>query len=152
MAETEETTVYCEHFLERLKTMPWCRQGENTLVAVQHCTPDIIDVIRGREIKVFPGGMSIKMNKSLLHTFQEKHDEGQPLPVVIVWKGEGVEVWYRRHKSEQFPYDTWTDPSAAAYERDRVFIPASEMGEHYLTVLNDVASRTKECPGMIPAY
>lgn len=152
MTEAEETSVGCEQFLEQLKVLPWCRQGESVLVAVHKGTPEVIEVMRGHEVKVFPGGVNVKINKSLLHSFQEKFDEGQPLPVVVVWKLEGVEIWYRRHKPEQFPYDTWNDPSAAAYERERVFIPASEMGEGYAQLLTETAGRTKECPTMVPQY
>jgi hypothetical protein len=152
MTEAEEKTVDCVAFLERLKTLPWCRQGDTTLVAVHKCTPEVIDMMRGHEIKVFPGGMHVKVNKSLLHSFQEKYDEDQPLPVVVVWKTEGVEIWYRRHKPEQFPYDSWTDPSAAAYERERAFIPAEEFGAEYASALADIAVKTKECPAMVPPY
>lgn len=152
MTETEDTAVDCSQFLETLRSLPWCRQGASTLVAVHRCSPEIIEVMRGHEVKVYPGGVNVKMNKSLLHTFQEKFDDGQPLPVVLVWKPEGVEIWYRRHKSEQFPYDAWTDSSAAAYERERVFVPGSEMGPDFTNAQSEAAGRTKECPGMIPPY
>jgi len=152
MTEAEDTFVSLEQFLELLKSLPWCRQGENTLVAVHKCSPDILEVMKNHEVRVFPGGMTVKMNKSLLHTFQEKFDEGLPLPLVVVWKPEGVEVWYRRHKSEQFPYDSWTDPAAAGYERERVFVPAEAMGNGYSSALAEVAGRTTECPAMVPKY
>jgi hypothetical protein len=153
MTEAEETALGTgEQFLEHMKTLPWCRQGESTLVAVHKGTPEVVEAMRGHEVKVFPGGINVKMNKSLLNTFQEKFDEGQPLPVVVVWKMEGVEIWYRRHKTEQFPYDTWTDPSAAAYERERIFISADLMGADFATLLTETAGRTKECPSMVPQY
>lgn len=152
MTETEPSAIDSAQILETLRSLPWCRQGQSTLVAVYKCTPEIIELMRGHEVKVFPGGVIVKMNKSLLHTFQEKFDEQQPLPVVLVWKPEGLEIWYRRHKSEQFPYDTWTDSSAAAYERERVFVPSSDLGADYANTQAEAAGRTKECPGMIPPY
>ena len=153
MTEAEETFVSLEAFLELLKTLPWCRQGENTLVAVHKCTPDILEVMKSHEVKVFPGGMIVKMNKSLVHTFQEQYDQEQPLPLVIVWKPEGVEIWYRRHNPEQFPYDGWTDSAATAgFESERAFVPAEEMGEPFFAALAEVAGRTNECPGMVPKY
>jgi hypothetical protein len=152
MTEAGETFVSCEQFLEVLKTLPWCKQENNVLVAVHKGVPEIIELMKDHEVKVYPGGVNVKMNKSLLHTFQEKFDEGQPLPVVVVWKMEGVEIWYRRHKPEQFPYDQWTDPAAAAYERERVFINASEFGTTYARLLRETGEKTKECPGMVPKY
>jgi hypothetical protein len=152
MTEAEDTFVSLEQFLETLKTLPWCRQGTDTLVAVHKCSPDILEIMKSHEVKVFPGGMNVKMNKSLVHSFQEKFDEGQPLPVVIVWKAEGVEIWYRRHNPEQFPYDSWTDAAAAGYERERVLVPAEEMGAAYASTLAEVAGRTNECPAMVPKY
>lgn len=152
MTEAEGTFVNCEHFVEVLKKLPWCRQGDSVLVAVEKCTPEHIEVMKDHECKVFPGGIAVKMNKSLLHSFQEKFDEGQPVPLVFVWKPEGVEIWYRRHKTQEFPYDMWMDPAAAAYERERVFIPAASLGTDVGNALQDVASRTKECPAMVPKY
>jgi len=152
MTEAGETSVSIENFVELLKTLPWCKQEGDVLVAVHKGTPEIVELMKDHEVKVFPGGINVKMNKSLLHSFQEKHDEGTPLPVVIVWKTEGVEIWYRRHKSEQFPYDQWTDPAAAAYERERVFIHAADFGSSFAGALAEVSARTKECPAMVPKY
>jgi hypothetical protein len=152
MAEAEGTTLGCANFVEHLKALPWCKQGEDVLVAVGKATTEVIEAIRDQEVKVFPGGMTIKLNKSMLKHFQEKDDEGQPLPVVVVWKKEAVEIWYRRHKSSDFPYDGWTDSAAAAYERERVRIPAELMSDDYLASHADAVSRAKACPAMIPPH
>jgi hypothetical protein len=152
MAEAEGTFVGCANFVEHLKTQPWCKQGEDVLIAVGKATPEVVEAMKDQEVKVFPGGMTIKLNKSMFKEFQEKFDEGQPLPVVIVWKTEGVEIWYRRHKSSEFPYDGWTNQAAAAYERERVRIPAEQMGAEYAAAHADALSKAKACPSMIPPH
>lgn len=146
-----EGIISCEAFLETLKSLPWCKQPQDVLVAVHKCTPDIVNIIKDYEIKVFPGGMFVKLNKSMVHTFQEKFDEGQPIPVVMVWKREGVEVWYRRLKSSEFPYDVWTNPADVS-ERERAFIPAAAFGDAFVAAHADAVARSKECPAMIPQY
>lgn len=150
MSEAEGATLRLETFLEHLKTLPWCKQGETVLVAVHKATPEIIDVLGEHELKIFPGGMTVKMNKSVISNFKDKYDDGQPLPVVLVWKAEGVEVWYRRHKSNDYPYDTWQDPAAAAYERERVFIPSEDLGAKLPEYHADIVSKCRACPSMIP--
>lgn len=152
MTEAEGTFVNLEHFLELLKTLPWCKQGTGVLIAVHKCTPDVAEVIKDSEVKVFPGGMNIKLNKSMLKEFQEKFDEGQPLPVVVVWKTEGVEIWFRRQKSADFPYDSWTNPAAAAYERERAFVPASQFSSNFSALHAETIDKSKECPSMIPPH
>jgi len=150
MAEAVGTCVTCGNFLEFLKTLPWCRQGDSTLIAVHNCTPDLIEAIKDHEVKVFPGGMQIKLNLSWLLYLKEKFDEGRPLPMVIVWKPEAIELWYRRNKSWDFPYDAWQDSAAAAYDRERVKLPAEHAGEKYMQYHADLISKAKECPTLIP--
>lgn len=152
MTEAEGTAITTEQFLEFLKKLPWCKQGTDVLVAVDKATPEIIDMFKDHELKVFPTAMTIKMNKSMLKEFQEKHADGMPLPVVVVWKTDGVYIWYRRHKSADFPYDGWTNAEAAAYERERVFIPAGEFGADYGPSHTDACGKSKECPTMIPPH
>jgi hypothetical protein len=149
MAEAKETFVRCVQFLEFLKALPWCKQGENVLVAVHKGTPEVVEVMGDHELKVFPGGMTVKMNKSTINNFIEKFNDGQPLPVVLVWKPEGVEIWYRKYKSADFPYDTWSDPVAAGYERERVFVPKEHLGTNFASYHSDIISRAKECPSII---
>ncbi len=150
MAEAVGTCTGCLNCLEFLKSLAWCRQGDSTLVAVQNCTPELIEAIKDHEVKVFPGGMPIKLNLSWLLYLTEKYEEGRPLPMVLVWKPEGVEMWYRRHKSWDFPYDGWQDPAAAAYDRERVLLPADHGGSKFAQYHAEIVSRAKECPSAIP--
>lgn len=150
MAEAVRTCVSCENFLEFLKTIPWCKQGDNTLVAVHNCTPDIIEAIKDHEVKVYPGGMQIKLNLSWLLYLTEKSDEGRPLPVLLVWKPEAIELWYRRSKSWDFPYDSWSDPAAAAYDKERVRFPADHISAKYAQYHQEILAKAKVCPSLIP--
>lgn len=152
MTDSEGTAVKSETFLEYLKTMPWCKQGDSVLVAVHKGTPEVIEQMTDHEVKVFPGGMTVKMQKSVLSNFQTKHDEGQPLPVVLVWKEEGVEIWYRKIKPTDFPYDAWSDTVAAAYEKERVLLPTASLGEQCQEVHKDILSKVNVCPSMMPDY
>lgn len=150
MAEAVSTCVSCENFLEFAKTLPWCKQGESTLIAVHNCTPDMIDAIKDHEVRVFPGGMQIKLNLSWLLYLTEKHDEGRPLPILAVWKPEGIGLWYRRNKSWDFPYDAWKDVAAAAYDRERVWLPAEHGGAKFPQYHAEALAKAKECPSLIP--
>lgn len=152
MTEAEGTFVDCAQFLEFLKTQPWCKQGDEVLVAVAKATVEVIDMLREHELKVFPGNMLVKMQKSTLHNFTKANDDGEPLPVVLVWKAAGVEIWYRRHNPTEFPYDAWTNQSMQILERDRVFIPADEFGANYSSSHSEIAGKVKECPTMIPPH
>lgn len=145
-----EGAVTCEAFLEFLKGLPWCRQGTDVLVAVHKCTPEVIEVMQNHGASVFPGGVHVKLNKSFLHELQNKFDDGQPLPVVLVWKPQQVEIWYRRQNPNDFPYDTWTNPVAAAHEKERVLVPADELGPECAPAHSEIAEKSKECPSMIP--
>jgi len=151
MPEAVEPRVNYDNFLEFLKTLPWCRQGDSVLVAVHKCTPEIIEVLGQNELKVFPGGMNVKMNKSWLLYLEEKHEEGLPIPLLLVWRAEAIELWYRRHKPWDFPYDTWNDPVAAAYERERVRVLAETGGPRFAEYHREILSRAKECPSTLPA-
>lgn len=150
MTEAVVTCIICDSFLDYLKDLAWCKQEDNTLVAVQKCTAEIIVAFGDHEVKVFPGGTSVKVNKSWLAQLQEKVEEGTPLPILLVWKQHGVELWYRRHNSMDFPYDSWTNPVAAAYERERVLLPAEHGGAKFKACFNDLLTRAKECPPQIP--
>lgn len=148
---TSASSLVFDSFLDFIKNLAWCKQGDSVLVAVCNCTPEIIVALSDREARVYPGGTPVKINKSWLSTLQEKNAQGTPVPLLLVWKSEQLEIWYRRHKSQDFPYDTWQDPVAAAYERECVRIPASQGGEKYRLCLEEVLSRAKSCPAMIPA-
>ena len=152
MTETEGGTISLEAFMDLIKGLAWCKQEPDVLVAVDKATPPLIAMMKDHEVKVFPGGMNIKLNKSLLHEFQTKFDDGQPLPVVVVWKKEGVEIHYRRHKSNDFPYDGWMNPVAATYERERIFVPAEELGADFLSSHAEALSKAKACPSIIPPH
>jgi hypothetical protein len=105
MTEAVGTCLICESFLEFLQGLAWCKQGDNTLVAVHKCTSEFVVAFGDHEVKVFPGGTNVKVNKSWLSYLQEKNEEGTPLPILLVWRPAGVELWYRRHNSWDFPYD-----------------------------------------------
>ena len=150
MAEVESGALVMASFFEHLKTLPWCKQGDEVLVAVSKCTPEVIEAFHDHELKVFPGGMTVKMQKSMLHHLTDSFYDGMPLPAVLVWKRQGVEIWFRRHKAEEFPYDVWQNPAAAAYEREQVFIPASDLGPQAGATQKDLAAKAKACPSMIP--
>jgi hypothetical protein len=152
MTDSEATTVTKESFLECLKTLPWCRQGDNVLVAVAKASPDIIEHMKGHEVKVFPGGIAVKMQKSVITNFQRAHDDGMPLPVVLVWRPEGVEIWYRKVKQSEYPYDAWMDSAAAAYEQERVLIPAAELGVDFSSSHAEIVGRANACPSSMPQY
>jgi hypothetical protein len=150
MTEAVVTCLICENFLEFLKTLPWCKQGDDTLVAVTKCTSEFVVVFGDHEVKVFPGGTAVKINKSWLHYLQEKNEEGTPLPILLVWRPAGVELWYRRHNSWDFPYDAWQNALAEAYEKERVFLPAEHGGAKFVEVRQDLLSKCKVCPPQIP--
>lgn len=156
MTEGEGTVVKPETssqaFIDYLKALPWCKQGENVLVAVHQGTPEVIDQMVDHEVKVFPGGIAVKMQKSVISNFQTKFDEGQPLPVVLVWKPEAVEIWYRKVKPTEFPYDAWSDTTAAAYEQERVSIPAADIGPECAGVHAEILGKVNACPSMMPDY
>lgn len=152
MSETEGTAVSTEALLTHLQTLPWCKQGEDVLVAVAKATPDIVDHLANHSVKMFPGGMTVKMQKSVLTNFKQRIDEEQPLPVVIVWRPSVVEVWYRKNKPDQYPYDAWSDPAAAAHEQEIVLLPAEEFGAGYADAHAAIVSKVKACPSMMPPY
>ncbi len=152
MTGAEGTFVNTGNFLEILKALPWCKQRTNVLVAVHKATPEIIEIMQDHELRVFPGNLLVKMQKSTLNNMQQQFDEGQPLPVVVVWKEEGVEIWYRKHKASDFPYDAWNSDVAKAYEQERVFVPAEKMGARHKQLHAEHCAKSKECPAMIPAY
>ena len=140
----------CDSFLEMLKTLAWCKQGEDVLVAIGKCTPEVMDAFRVHEIKVFPGGIPVKLANSWLTYLIEQDRDANPVPVLIVWKPAGVELWYRKNNSHEFPYDTWQDPAAAAYERERVFIPSDNLGATCEEIRQDLLGKVKACPSIIP--
>src|SRR5262249_40356132 len=125
---------------------------DNVLVAVDKATPDIIDFMKDREVKVFPGGMAVKMQKSVLSNFKTKFDEGEPLSVVIVWRPEGVEIWDRKTKPSEYPYDAWSGGAAAAYEQERAIIPKADLSDDASDVHAELVAKTNACPSMMPTY
>lgn len=149
MAEAVGVCLICQSFLDFLKNLAWCKQDDH-LVAVHPCTPEMIVAFGDHEVQVFPGGTNVKMNKSWLSYLQEKNSEGTPLPILLIWRSTGVEMWYRRHKSWDFPYDAWQDPLAAAYERERVLLPADHGGVQFSEIFVDLLGRAKVCPSQIP--
>ncbi|MBA3992616.1 MAG: hypothetical protein C0469_03755 [Cyanobacteria bacterium DS2.3.42] len=151
MSEAEgASAATCATFLEMLKTLPWCKQGTDVLVAVHKITPEIIEVIKDLGANVYPGGIHVKLNKSFLHDLQNKFDDGQPLPAVLVWKAQHVEIWYRRQNANEFPYDTWQNPQGAPQERECVLIPLETLGDGAANFQSEIAGKAKECPAMIP--
>lgn len=109
-------------------------------------------MVRENEVKLFPGGMTVKLPRSVLMGLQKHSDEGQPLPAVLVWKPEALEIWFRRQKSSDFPYDTWTDPSALAIERERAHVPAEKIGPNSSSAHAELLAKANACPAMIPPY
>ncbi len=142
--------VSCEQFLDYLDKLPWCKQGDSTLVAVHHCSPEVIETIKHHDLKVFPGGLRIKWNKSTLHMLESKFQEGEPVPLLLVWKADGTEISFRTHKSADFPYDSWNNPAGEAYEREAVFIGADELGKAVSTCFHKHLDDAKICPTTVP--
>lgn len=139
-----------DKFLDSLKELPWCKQGDSTLVAVHKCTPEVIDVMQEKPVKVYPGGMQIKSNKSWLTQLKSKFEDGLAVPLLMVWKEAGLELWYRKHKSAEFPYDTWTDPAAAAYEKEQVCITTVDAGDRLGELYKEMVGKAPACPPSIP--
>jgi hypothetical protein len=150
MNDTATAPQAYEQFLAVLDSIPWCKQGDAVLVAVHKCIPEVLEVIKDHEAKVFPGHLSVKINRSTLHEFRNKHEEGRPVPILLVWRPDSVEVWFRTHKSEEFPYDTWSDPKAAAYERECVSVPTSLLGAKSVSCFQQHVMKSKPCPATIP--
>lgn len=150
MTEAVGTCIICSNFVEFMKTLPWCKQANGTLVAVTKCTPEILVAMGDHELTILPGGMKVKMQKSWLSDLQEKNENGLPVPVLVTWKKDGAYITYRRHKSYDYPYDAWTDPAAAAYECDQIRLPAEHAGPSFETYHSEVFGTVKECPPMIP--
>lgn len=150
MTEAVVTCLICDSFLEYLKNVPWCKQENDVLVAVQKCTPEIVVAFGDHEVRVYPGGTNVRMNKSWLAYLQEKNEEGTPLPILLMWRAQGVEMWYRRHNSWDFPYDMWSNPVAEAYERERVMLPAEHGGTKFHQYHKELLTKVKECPTQIP--
>ncbi len=142
--------VGCEQFLNYLDKLPWCKQGDNTLVAVHSFAPEMIEMIKHHDVKVYPGSMIIKMTKSTLHMLESKFKEGEPVPLLLVWKEDGLEISFRTHKSGDFPYDTWNNPAGEAYEREAVFILTDELGEKAENCFKKHLKTTKICPVTVP--
>ncbi len=142
--------VSCEQFLEYLDRLAWCKQTGETLVAVHYCSPEVIETFKHHDVKVYPGGLTIKLEKSTMHMIESKFKEGEPLPLLLVWKEDGIELSFRTHKSNDFPYDTWDNPAAAAYQREAIFIAASELGEKVSDYFRKHLTNSKDCPTHIP--
>lgn len=150
MTEASPTSLVFENFLDFLKTLPWCKQDSGALIAVHKCTPELIVTMSDREAKVFPGGAPIKVNKSWLSTLQEKNADGNPIPLLLIWRKDSLELWYRRHKSHDFPYDAWQNPVAEAYERECIKIPAAAGGTKFEEYHQELLNSAKQCPTSIP--
>ena len=144
------TCLICENFLEFLKGMPWCKQDDDVLVAVNNCTPEFIVAFGDHEVQVFPGGKHVKVNKSWLSHLQQMNEEGTPVKILLVWREKGVELWYRRHNPTDFPYDMWQNPVAEAYERERVYLPKEHGGDKFESVRKEMIGKSKACPSLIP--
>lgn len=149
MTEAVDVCLSCSNFLEFLKSLAWCRQGDDTLIAVHRCTPEIVEALRVHEVRVFPGGMFVKVPKSWLSHLDERDRGGDPVPCLVAWKPDCVEIWYRRHKESDFPYDIWQDPAAAAYERERAKLPKEHFSGDYDGAHRQVLGRAKPCPSAI---
>lgn len=147
---TEATSLVIENFLEVLKTVAWCKQGETVLVAVHKCVPEVIVALADREARVHPGNTPIKLNKSWLNQLQEFNGEGNPAPILMAWKPGSLEIWYRRHKTHEFPYDVWQNPVAEAYERECVKILSSVAGPKFAEYHQEMLEKSKACPSLIP--
>jgi hypothetical protein len=143
----------CEQFLEYLDKLPWCKQADSKLVAVHHCSSEVVEVLRAHDhdLKVYPGGVPIKINKSTLSMLEEKDKAGESVPLLLVWAATGVEMSFRTHKSAEFPYDMWQNPAAAAYERESVFVEAKELGSQASECFNKHIAGAKACPSTIPS-
>jgi hypothetical protein len=150
MSETETKPPDYASFLDSLHTLPWCKQNDDVLVAVHTCTAEVLAVIGGHEVRVFPGNMIIKLNKSTVAAFQAKCDSQEAIPVLLVWKSNVLEIWFRTHKSREFPYDAWSDSAAAAYEKECVMIEANQFGENFSKYHAQHIANAKACPSMIP--
>ncbi len=146
------TTELATAFTEMLKTLPWCKQGDSTLVAVHKAIPEVIFMLPDREVKVFPGGMAIKMQKSTVSNFQKANDDGEPMNIVIVAKPGHVEVWFRKLAPTEYPYDGWSGGPAAAYEQQRALIPGESLGDEYVKLHAELVEKCKACPTMMPPY
>ena len=150
MTEAVGTCIICSNFVDFMKELPWCKQPDGTLVAVTKCTPEIIVALSDHELTIMPGGMKVKMQKSWLSDLQEKNENGLPVPVLMVWKKDEAILSYRRHKSYDYPYDSWSDPAAAAYEMDQFRLPAAHFGSKFQTLREGIITTAKACPAMIP--
>jgi len=150
MTETGAPSLVFESLLEFIKSLAWCKQHGDVLVAVQACTPELIVALSDREAKVYPGGTQIKINKSWLSALQEKKAAGTPVPLLLAWKPEQLEIWYRRQKSNDFPYDTWQNPAADAHEKECVRISSAAFGDNFSKYHRELAEKAKSCPSMIP--
>ena len=155
MADADSTYVSSEDFLEILNQLPWCQQAQSkqndaVLVAVHKCIPEVIEIIKEHEVRVFPGGITIKLNKSTLSNFQDRFDDGQPIPIVVVWRKEVVEIYFRQHKPDDFPYDAWSNPLAQTYETECAIVPKSSLGQKYSEYFEAHLKSANACPTMIP--
>ncbi len=150
MTETGAPSLLFESLLEFIRNLAWCKQGETVLLAVQPCTSELIVALSDREARIYPGGTQIKINKSWLSTLQEKNAEGTPVPLLIVWKIDCLEIWYRRHKCHDYPYDIWQNPAADTFEKECVRIAGSNFGEKFTQYMQDSLTKSKTCPSIIP--
>ena len=136
--------------MEYVSSLSWCRQANGALVAVHKFAPEIIDVISDLELRVFPGGMRVKPLKSWTQHLEQQNTDGVPVPNLLVWRPEGFEIWYRRHKELDFPYDAWNDPAAAAYEKEQLLLPAQNGGDKFKRLREEIIAKAKDCPTAIP--
>lgn len=155
-ADATAPNVANEHFgiefLAYLKSLPWCKQDNGSLVAVHKLTSEVIEAVREHEVTIHPGGMVVKLPRSVLMGLQKQCDDNQPLPAVLVFKHEGVDIWFRRAKSEGFPFDTWNDPAALTIEREKGFVPMKALGADGQSVYQDILGKANACPAMMPPY
>lgn len=150
MTETSSPSVVVESVLDFIQNLAWCKQADAALVAVHPCTPELIVALSDREARVYPGGTPIKINKSWLSTLQEKNAEGTPIPLLLVWKKDCLEIWYRRVKSHDFPYDSWQNPVADAMDKECVRIARELGGAKFDQYFSEILEKAKACPSAIP--
>ncbi len=149
---SHQDTITSSNLLEFLKTLAWCKQGNGNLVVVTKATKHIIEALNFRDgvVKVYPQQMTVKINKSWLNQMLEKLNNETPVPVVLVMKNDCLEICYRKHNCDDFPYDAWANPTTSSNEHERFIIPASFFGSEFESIRNEVLNQAKACPPVVP--
>ncbi len=147
-----QDTISSDKLLTFLNTLAWCKQSNGNLVVVTKACPEIIEAlnIKNGTIKVYPQLMTVKINKSWLNQMQEKLDNGMPTPVVLIWKQDNLEICYRKHNSDDFPYDAWANPGTNNNEHERFIIPNTFFAATFASNQQTLLNQAKACPPVIP--